>query len=179
MADNRAREEVSGEAKDFNSVVCDPVDILQFHPEIDLRKVMPPAQLHSTLSFNNFYGYLHRLCPYIARRYAKDCGVMPSPIHGDSDFPGNECRKLMKPESVDKLRKLIPTVTHSMISESKENVEDLAHFKSVFDTMRKVAVCLDGLNIIIGRVMTPLSIVIGEKDSHNSKIPSLAYLKTI
>lgn len=155
MADNCAREAADGEPKDFNSVVGEPVDVLKMHPQTEIRQVMPPAQLHSTLSVNNFYDYLHKLCPYIARRYAKDCGVMPSPIHGDSDFPGNECRKLLKPDSVEKLRKLIPTVTAAMISESKENTEDLEHFKLVFDTMRKVSACLDSLNTIISQVMTP------------------------
>jgi hypothetical protein len=155
MDDNRAREAVKGAPKDFNSVVSEPVDVLKFHPETDLRKILPPAQLHSILSVNAFYDYIYQLCPEVARRYAKDSGVMPSPIHGDSDFPGNECRQLLKPESVAKLRNLIPVITPEMFSESKDDIEDLEHFALVFETIRKVAVCLEKLNIIVSRVMTP------------------------
>jgi hypothetical protein len=79
-----------------------------------------------------------------------------SPIREDSISQAMSVENSLKPELVDKFRKVISTViTQAMISESKENIEDLEHFQSIFNTMRKVAVCLDSLNIIVRSVMTP------------------------
>lgn len=144
---------MGGEPIDFNSVVSEPIDLVKYHPEKNFLIVFPPPPLHcGTLTFNIFYGYLRTLCIEIAMKWVKLVGVKPSPIHGDSDFPGNECWKLLK--SAHKLRQLTPT-SENLSKFKTDDDANLKHFSRVFEIVHQLASCLDSFKSIIDRVMTP------------------------
>jgi hypothetical protein len=110
-----------------------------------------------SITFNTFSEHLFRdvrkLCPSIATKWAMDSGVTPSPIHGDADFAGNECSKLLK--SVHILRRITPTSQVLSESEIGHDDMDFKHVSFVFEAIHQLCASLDSLNLIIERTMTP------------------------
>ena len=75
--------------------------------DVLILNLVPPAELHLLLGpVNKMYDELEKLWPDVAE-WAKSCKAFKCCRHG-SGYNGNSCMRLIDPENLDKLLKLIP-----------------------------------------------------------------------
>ena len=75
--------------------------------DVLILNLVPPAELHLLLGpVNKIYDELEKLWPDI-KTWAKECKAFKCCRHG-SGFNGNSCMRLINPENLDELQKIIP-----------------------------------------------------------------------
>jgi len=102
-------------------------------------------QLHCELSVNIFLNFLRRVCPAALAKFLKSIGLPVEPER--YDYNGNQCRKVV--ENWAKLAAILPT--SSAVFEKSGGDE---YIPQMFDCMRQIPVCLEGLDLIISRTMS-------------------------
>ena len=75
--------------------------------DVLILNLVPPAELHLLLGpVNKIYNELEKLWPDI-KTWAKECKAFKCCRHG-SGLNGNSCMRLINPENLDELQKIIP-----------------------------------------------------------------------
>ena len=90
-------------------------DDKQEFSDILIMNLVPPAELHLLLGpVNKMYEELEKLWPDVAG-WAKSCKAFKCCRQG-SGFNGNACMRLIEPENLDKLQKIIPPEVDMYVS---------------------------------------------------------------
>ena len=128
LEERRKEEEKSGrptDAKNFESVEFAPIRLLQeLFMERPIADFLVPPQLHLVLGIvKTLLGWLAVLDRAMMNHFLRDIAVVRNPKHGDEDFRGNECRRILR--SSGKMIKLLPPEEQLFFDDSADviNVE--------------------------------------------------------
>ena len=102
-------------------------------------------QLHCELSVNIFLNFLRRVCPAALAKFLKNIGL---PVEPDRyDYNGNQCRKVVV--NWAELAAILPSSAAVL---EKSGADQF--IPQMFDCMRQIPACLEGLDFVISRTMS-------------------------
>lgn len=105
-----------------SSLGVPPVSFLRRYEPV--LKVICPPQLHLNLGIiPTFYNQIAFLDPDIAHKWLTHCNISLNPNHGETDFIGPECMKLLR--SLDDVEKMVPLRVRNLFKSQEENFERL------------------------------------------------------